>query len=249
MAAMPEGFKNPEQLLTLVCAYVKHKMSYDSLTVMFNLDPNDESAIMARMALKNPEAKFAISPEVLRNLQSFMANLQVNALYLPEEKQMMTEIHLNAHDKNWIADKLADPKFRQLIQKMLRQSGRHIHDASFYGILRTNESVSRDAHEVLNTVKVGVCRDFAMLAKRIYEKLSPNLFPDSEAIYVSNLEKRHAYLLLAYQGKDGKMVKKYFDPTSFITGGGLGARENGSTYGNKKEVWADAGASADEGVA
>lgn len=83
--------------------------------------------------------------------------------------------------------------------------------------MRTNENVSRDIDTVLNTVKVGVCRDFAMITKKIYEKMSKDTFPDSEAIYVSNFAKKHAYILLAYE-KDGKTEKRYFDPTTFITG-------------------------------
>jgi len=56
-----------------------------------------------------------------------------------------------------------------------------------------------------------------MMTKKIYEKMSKDIFPDSEAIYVSNFAKKHAYILLAYE-KDGKTEKRYFDPTTFITG-------------------------------
>jgi hypothetical protein len=55
------------------------------------------------------------------------------------------------------------------------------------GILRTNENASRDISTMLNTVKVWVCRDFAMMSKKIYEKMSKDTFPNSEAIYMRNL--------------------------------------------------------------
>lgn len=66
--------------------------------------------------------------------------------------------------------------------------------------------------------------------------MSKDIFPDSEAIYVSNLSDHHAYVLLAYEKPDGTIEKHYFDPTSYITGGPLQVHEN-TTYGNKnKEV-------------
>lgn len=57
-----------------------------------------------------------------------------------------------------------------------------------------------------------------MMSKKIYEKMSKDTFPNSEAIYVNNLDERHAYILLAQETPDGKILKHYFDPTSYITG-------------------------------
>ncbi len=219
--AFPEGFKSPEELMTAICAYVRHKMHYDALTVLFTIPEGDESAISARLAFANPRAKFAVSAKSHDALLNFVMNVRMNGSYTPRETAMLTEFSASAYDPKWLGEQLKKPEFRALLDKIAKRSGNFVFNAESEGLLRTNEKASREVFEILNSVKVGVCRDFAMLAKRIYEKMAPERFPESEAIYVNNYEKRHAYVLLAYKDAEGKMQKAYYDPTSFITGGKL----------------------------
>ncbi|MDP2103627.1 MAG: hypothetical protein Q8K26_01750, partial [Candidatus Gracilibacteria bacterium] len=234
----PNGFTSPTDLLSAIAKHIRGKMSYDMLTVLFEKPGEENYASMIRQTMSNPSAKFAVSSKEKDGLMYFCANLQANGNFSPSEREILTDISIYGKDINWLREKaVKDPKFINLLKKITKQYGAFLHNSKHEGILRTNENTSRDIHTVLNTVRVGVCRDFAIMTKKIYEKMAKETFPDSEAIYVNNIAKRHAYILLAYE-KDGKIEKHYFDPTTFITGGSLRVPQN-DTYGNEKdEVWA-----------
>lgn len=241
LSAAPEGLKSPEELMYLVSGYVRSKMSYDLLTVMFDKPGEERYADTIRAALSNPNAKFAVSKKATENLQAFVTNVMNNGRYGPREDAMFRELSVRGNDASWLRKKVAEPEFRALMEKVVSRNGGQLYQSEKGGILRVNEGASREVATILNEVRVGVCRDFAMLVKRIYEKIAPSLFPNSEAVYVCNYEKRHSYVMLAFEDSDGKVRKLYFDPTSLITGAPTSrVRENG-TYGNdRQEIWASA---------
>ena len=234
----PNGFRSPDDLLVAIAKHIRSKMSYDLLTVLFDKPGEENYTNMIRQTMRSPNAKFAISNKEKDNLMYFSVNLQTNGRFSPREREIITNMSIYGRDMHWLRDQAVNnPEFQKLLKKISSQYGAFLYNSQKEWILRTNENVSRDIDAVLNTIKVGVCRDFAMMTKKIYEKMSKDIFPDSEAIYVSNFAKKHAYILLAYE-KDGKTEKRYFDPTTFITGWSLSVLQN-DTYGNEKdEVWA-----------
>lgn len=237
----PNGFTSPDHLMVTIAQYIKSKMSYDLLTVLFEKPGEEDYTNMIRRTMSNPNAKFGMSNHEKEQFDYFVINSQMNmhstVRLNSREQEMIADLSTYGRDINWLKQKtMSDPSFWKLLRK-LKWNGRTLYDSGQYGILRANEKVSRDVYAMLNTVRVGVCRDFAMMTKKIYEKMSKDTFPDSEAIYVSNFAQKHAYILLAYE-KDEKTEKRYFDPTTFITGWSLSVLQN-DTYGNEKdEVWA-----------
>lgn len=230
----PEGFKTPGELLAAIAVYIKKNMSYDLLTVLFTKPENEEYTNILRKTLDNPNAKFDISSEQIAQLQYFAFNLSTNSGFSRGESDMIKEMSRKSWDIRWLRDQVMNnSQFRNLLDKIGKQNGDRLYSTEAGGILRTNENASRDISTMLNTVKVWVCRDFAMMSKKIYEKMSKDTFPNSEAIYVSNLKSQHAYILLAYEKPDGTIEKRYFDPTAHITGWPLQVERN-STYGNEK---------------
>ena len=230
----PKGFKTPGELLAAIAVYIKKNMSYDLLTVLFTNPWNEEYTNILRKTLDNPNAKFDISSEQIAQLQYFALNLSTNSGFSRRESDMIKEMSRKSWDIRWLRDQVMNnSQFRNLLEKIGKQNGDRLYSTEAGGILRTNENASRDISTMLNTVKVWVCRDFAMMSKKIYEKMSKDTFPNSEAIYVSNLKSQHAYILLAYEKPDGTIEKRYFDPTAYITGWPLQVERN-STYGNEK---------------
>ena len=73
----------------------------------------------------------------------------------------------------------------------------------------------------INELKLGVCRHYSMIAKKIYEVIAPSYFPDSELLYVCNHKTKHAYNILLYENKNREIEKQYVDITLFITGNSL----------------------------
>lgn len=231
----PEGFKTPNELLTAIAIYIKKNMSYDLLTVLFTKTDEEEYTIMIRKTLDNPNAKFTISSKQIEQLQHFTINLLNNNSFSRREWEMLKEMSIRSWDIGWLRDQVINNgQFRNLLDKIGKQNGNHLYNSESGGILRSNENASRDISTMLDSVKVGVCRDFAMMSKKIYEKMSKDTFPNSEAIYVSNLKAQHAYILLVQEMPEGKILKHYFDPTSYITGWPIHVHENG-TYGNKNQ--------------
>ncbi|MDQ1344469.1 MAG: hypothetical protein QG650_1191 [Patescibacteria group bacterium] len=250
LRAVPEGLKSPEDLMYLISGYVRSKMSYDVLTVVFDKPGEERYADMIRTALSNPNAKFAISKQADGNLQTFVMNVMNNGRYGPREDAMLRELSIHGNDVSWLKEQVVKPEFRALMEKVVARNGGQLYQSEKGGILRVNEGASREVATMLDDVKVGVCRDFAMLVKRIYEKIAPGLFPNSEAVYVCNYEKRHSYVMLAFEDKNGKIQKIYFDPTFYITGNPTSRVREDGMHGNKRqEVWASAGNSEETGVA
>lgn len=215
----PEGFKTPNELLTAIAIYIKKNMSYDLLTVLFTKPDEEEYTNIIRKTLDNPNAKFAISSEQIKQLQYFTINVSIVDGISRRESEILKEMSIKSWDINWLRGQVMNNgQFRNLLDKISKKYGARLYSSEAGGILRSNENASRDISTKLDTVKVGVCRDFAMMSKKIYEKISKDTFPNSEAIYVSNLKAQHAYILLAQETPDGKIRKQYFDPTSYITG-------------------------------
>lgn len=215
----PEGFKNPDELMAAIAVYIKRNMSYDLLTVLFTKPGEEDYTNKLRQTLDNPRAKFTMSSQQIANLQYFTLNLSNDPNITVRESEMLKEMSIKSWDITWLQNQvMKNTSFRNLLDKITKQNGLRLYSSEYGGILRTNERVSRNVDTMLSTVKVGVCRDFAMMSKKIYEKMAKDTFPNSEAIYVNNLAKRHAYVLLAYEKPDGKMEKHYFDPTAYITG-------------------------------
>lgn len=78
----------------------------------------------------------------------------------------------------------------------------------------------------LNTLKVGVCRHYSMIAKKIFEAIAPDHFADSELLYVCNHSTQHAYNLLLFENEKGEIEKQYIDITMFITEDALLRKED-----------------------
>lgn len=205
--------------MTIIGEYVHGKMSYDLLQVLFT-NPNKEQAYneIVGQALGNKQAKYAISQDEKDNLSSFYMNLRINGNFSPNETSLITELSIHSGDANWLREQATtNSTMERFIQKLTTRYGALLYGSTYGGILSLNQNKSRDVYEVLNNIHVGVCRDFAMIIKQIYAELSPELFPDSEVIYVENYAEHHAYNLLIYE-KDGKIHKEYYDPTSLIIG-------------------------------
>lgn len=233
----PEGFKDPKDLMIAISQYIRNNMSYDLLTVLFAPPEGTDYPDFIKQALQNPQAKFDMSKQEEDQLKYLAMNIQINSHYNAKNDAMLMK--MIGANKEWLRHQaMNDDDFQVLLQTIGKYYGYFLYNSYNSGSLQINEQTSRDVTEMLDTVRVGVCRDFAMMAKKIYEKMAKEQFADSEAIYVSNLAQKHAYVLLAYE-KDGKIEKQYFDPTAFITWWSLLQHPNGMLYGDKKnEVWA-----------
>lgn len=82
--------------------------------------------------------------------------------------------------------------------------------------------------------KVWVCRDYSIMMKKIYQELSPKLFPNSEVLYVLNHQRHHAYNCLVFENKKWEVEYKYFDLTRYINWWDLFIKEE-----EKKKIWLD----------
>jgi hypothetical protein len=112
----------------------------------------------------------------------------------------------------YIKDNYKNSEFRKFLLNFM----------TFHNELRLqNDTRLREVNQILNEVKVWVCRHFSVIMKEIYNEIVKNwdqvkFSQESTMIYVSNDSEQHAYNLLIYEDKDKIDKKVYIDMTSFI---------------------------------
>ena len=75
-----------------------------------------------------------------------------------------------------------------------------------------------------------------MIAKKLYEAIAPDLFPDSELLYVCNHATQHSYNLLLFENEAGAIEKQYVDITQLILGNNL-FKDEKEVVSKETELW------------
>jgi len=125
-----------------------------------------------------------------------------NILKSPDIKHLSQYIRENLHDNN----------FREFFKLCFLTS---YSQRAEWTAIQTQEIT-----EILNDVKIWVCRHYSMMAKVIFAKMTEKHFsslPDKpELIYVMNNWISHAYNLLIWDDEHWITHKEYFDITTYI---------------------------------
>lgn len=126
----PNGFRSPDDLLATIAQYIKSKMSYDLLTVLFDKPGEENYTNMIRQTMRSPNAKFAISNKEKDNLMYFSVNLQTNGRFSPREGEIITNMSIYGKDIHWLRDQAVNnPEFQKLLKKISSQYGAFLYNS------------------------------------------------------------------------------------------------------------------------
>lgn len=202
-----KNLSTPEDIVLAIGNFLKQSLAYDGFYDLYAL-----------MHSKQPDFTHFLNNKsitVLPQIKQLIPLLQSAPDSASKEAFLKL---LNGNDsqaiKHYIADNYkSGSDFKKMLLNVFTNNRDSIRNTLTYNGIS-------DIQDQLD-LKVGTCREFAMICKRIYEFMKKKIsaiFPHSEMIYIINPEDGHAYNMLIYKDAEGAIHKRYYDLSSYALG-------------------------------